>query len=187
MPDVFRLEAAATSQMDPSYIVELAETDLQAGLPTEAKKIVDAGFASGALGKGPDAASHKKLRDRATKGAADDAKSSNLGETAAAKAKDGTGLVNVGYAYVTMDQFDKGIDLIQKGIAKGLKNQEEAKIRLGIAYAKAGRKAEAVKAFESVGGDQSTRDLARYWAMWVNRPAATEAGPVPAASPAASK
>ncbi|TFW15746.1 hypothetical protein E4L96_17710 [Massilia arenosa] len=183
MPDVFRLQSVAVQQMDAAYIVELAETDLLAGLPTEAKKVVDAGFASGSLGTGPDAAAHKKLRDRANKGAAEDAKSSNLGETSAAKAKDGTGLVNVGYAYVSMDQFDKGIDLIQKGIAKGVKAPEEAKIRLGIAYAKAGRKDDALKTFASVGGDQNTKDLARYWSMWVNRPAGGAAAP--AAAPAA--
>ncbi|MDZ4279118.1 MAG: ABC transporter substrate-binding protein, partial [Dehalococcoidia bacterium] len=46
--------------------------------------------------------------------AADDAKSIASGEASAMKSKDGTGLINLGYAFVTMDQFDKGLDLIQK-------------------------------------------------------------------------
>ena len=33
--------------------------------------------------------------------------------------KSGDELVNVGYAYVTMGQVDKGVGLIEQGIAKG--------------------------------------------------------------------
>lgn len=173
--DLYRLLNSASSTMGSDEYVELAELDLAAGIPTEAKSVVDAGFKAGILGTGPQAANHKKLRDRANKGAADDAKNIASGEAAANKNKDGIGLVNLGYAYVTMGQFDKGIDLIQKGIAKGTKRQEDAKLRLGIAYAKAGRKEEALKAFESVKGDQNLNDLARYWALYVKRPAAAAA------------
>ena len=39
-----------------------------------------------------------------------------------------------------MDQFDKGIPLIEQGIAKGgLKVPDEAKLRLGLAYMRAGQ------------------------------------------------
>jgi hypothetical protein len=172
--DVLRLERVAVKAMTPEDYVSLAELDLQAGFPTEAKKAIDAGFANGVLGTGAKAAEHKKLRDRANKGAADDAKNIASGEASAAKAKDGTGLVNLGYAYVTMDQFDKGIDLIKKGIEKGgLKRPEDAKLRLGEAYALAGRKDEAVTTLESVKGTEGQADLARYWTFYVNRPAAS--------------
>jgi hypothetical protein len=74
-----------------------------------------------------------------------------------------------------MGQFDKGIDLIAKGIAKGgLKNPEDAKLRLGVAYAKAGKKDEALKALEAVKGSDGTADLARYWMMHVNAPVAAK-------------
>jgi tetratricopeptide (TPR) repeat protein len=89
---------------------------------------------------------------------------------------DGAGLVNLGYAYVTMDQFDKGIALMEQGIAKGLaKRADDYKMRLGIAYAKAGRKAEAIKTLESIKGNDGAADLARYWILWVNRPASAAA------------
>jgi len=171
--DVFRLEFASSQQMEAGYYVELAELDLSAGFPTEAKKVVDAGYAAGVLGKGVDAAAHKKLRDRANKGAADDAKNIGSGEAAAAKKPDGVGLLNLGYAYVTMDQFEKGLDLMQKGIAKGLKRPEDGKILLGIAYYKAGRKDDAIKTFNSVEGDPIAKDLARYWSMFVAGPSTT--------------
>ncbi|WLI90119.1 tetratricopeptide repeat protein [Massilia sp. R2A-15] len=178
--DALRLMMVAEKQLAPEEYTELAELALRAGFPTEAKKAIDAGFAANVLGTGSNAAKHKSLRDRANKGAADDAKNIASGEAGAAKAKDGTGLVNLGYAYVTMDQFDKGIPLMEQGIAKGVgKRPEDAKLHLGIAYAKAGRKADAIKTFQSIKGTDGAADLAKYWTLWVNRGAAVAAAPAP--------
>src|SRR5947209_8258504 len=118
--DVLRLQMAAQKTLAPEEYAELAELALAAGFPTEAKKALDAGFAAGELGTGSNAAKAKQLRDRANKGAADDAKNIASGEAGATKAKDGAALVNLGYAYVTMDQFDKGLALMEQGIAKGV-------------------------------------------------------------------
>jgi tetratricopeptide (TPR) repeat protein len=181
--DVLRLAAVSRKAMAPEEYVELAELDLAAGFPTEAKQVMDAGYTAGVLGTGANAARHKALRERANKGAADDAKNIASGEAGAAKAKDGAGLVNLGYAYVSMDQFDKGIALMEQGIAKGIaKRPDDYKMRLGIAYAKAGRKAEAVKTFAGIKGDDGAADLARYWTLWVNRPAVAAAAPAAASA-----
>jgi hypothetical protein len=184
--DVLRLESVALKAMAAEEYVELAELTLAAGFPTEAKKAIDAGYAAGVLGTGANAAKHKQLRDKATKGAADDAKNIAGGEAGAAKAKDGAGLVNLGWAYVTMDQFDKGIPLMEQGVAKGVaKRADDYKLRLGMAYAKAGRKPEAIKTLQSIKGDDGLGDLAKYWILWVNRSAAPAAGAAPAAAAAA--
>ena len=54
--------------------------------------------------------------------------------------------MKVGYAYATMGQADKGVPLIEQGIAKGgLKRPDEAKLRLGMAQMKAGAKARGVQ------------------------------------------
>ncbi|OYO26493.1 hypothetical protein [Janthinobacterium sp. PC23-8] len=181
--DVLRLQFKAVSSMPERDYSDMAEIALANAFPTEAKKALDAGFAKGLLGTGANAAKHKKLRDQANKAAADDAKSIASGEAAANKSKDGTGLINLGYAYVTMDQFDKGIELIQKGIAKGgLKRPEDAKLRLGYSLAMAGKKDEAIKVLETVQGGEGVSDLARYWIFWLNRPATAAAAPVAAAA-----
>lgn len=178
--DVFRLEAAAVTTMEPEVSVELAELALTAGFPSEAKNALDAGFTAGVLGTGANATKHKQLRDRANKNAADDVKNIASGEASAAKAKDGVGLANLGYAYVTMGQFDKGIALMEQGMARGItKRADDYKLRLGMAYAKAGRKTEALNTFGSIKGANGLGDLARYWTFWVNRSAA------PANAPAA--
>jgi hypothetical protein len=71
-----------------------------------------------------------------------------------------------------MDQYDKGIGLMQSGIAKGgLKAPEEAKLRLGMAQARAGKKADAIATFQTVKGGGGAGDLAKYWVMMLNAPA----------------
>ena len=74
-------------QMAPEEYTEMAELALAAGFPTEAKKAIDAGFAANVLGTGSNAAKHKQLRDRANKGAADDAKNIASGEAAQPRPK----------------------------------------------------------------------------------------------------
>jgi hypothetical protein len=170
--DVYRLEKKVVSKMAPEDYTEMAELALLAGQPIEAKKTMDAGYAAGVLGTGPSADKHKKIKAQADKQAADDTKNIATGEASAKKSKDGTGLVNLGYAYVTLEQFDKGIELIKEGIAKGgLKNAEDAKLRLGYSYAMAGKKDEAIKVLDTVQGADGRADLARFWTLWLNRPA----------------
>lgn len=185
MLDVYRLELTALKAMEPDEYVEMAEIALLGGYFTEAKQAMDAGFANGVLGKGASAAKHKALRDKAAKNAADDAKTIETGDASARSAKTGQPMVNLGYAYVTMSQFDKGIDLIEKGIAKGgLKNADDAKLRLGVALVKAGRKADAIKVFEGLKGNDGMGDLARYWVIYAKGPAAAPAAAAAAAAPA---
>ncbi|HEX9171699.1 MAG TPA: hypothetical protein VF861_03475 [Telluria sp.] len=178
--EVYRLQFATIKSMSANEYMTLAEYATLGGFPSEAKMVLDAGFAAGTLGTGPNAAKHRQARDKASKAAADDAKSIGAGEASAAKSKNGAGLVNLGWAYVTMGQADKGIDLIKQGIAKGgMKRPDEGKLRLGMAYAKAGRKADAIQAFESVKAGGGLSDLARYWIMAMKRPEG--AAPVAAA------
>jgi len=176
MINVYRAESFALKAMGADEYVDLAELSLAAGFPTEAKKAMDAGYAANVLGTGGNAAKHKALRDKATRGAADDAKNIAAGEASANKAKSGAGLVNLGWAYATMDQYDKGIGLIQQGIAKGgLKAPEEAKLRLGMAQARGGKKAEAIATFQTIKGGGGAGDLAKFWIMVLNTPATTAA------------
>ncbi len=178
--DGYRLQLVAAKEMEAEEYLDMSERAMATGFFGEAKDAMEAGYAAGKLGKGADASKHKQLRDKAAKGAADDAKTIDAGEAGALKAKTGTPMVNLGYAYVTMGQFDKGINLINQGIAKGgLKNPEDAKLRLGVAHAKAGKKDEALKIFETVKGSDGTAELARYWSMHLN------AAPAVAAAPAA--
>jgi len=171
--DVYRLKMAVGVPSTSTQIMEMTQLALQAGFPLEAKKIIDKGFAAGVLGSGPDADRQKRLRDLATKSASEDQKA--LGQRqdeSAAAAKDGTALVNAGFAYVTRGDYGKGADLIQQGIRKGgLKHPDDAQLHLGIAYLLGGQKEQAIRVFKSVQGTDGAADLARLWAIYARQPA----------------
>lgn len=164
--DLYRLMLTTENVEEGPQYVEMTELLLLAGLPAEAKKVVDIGFAANVLGTGKEAAKHKQLRDKVNKQAADDAKSLDAGETAARNAKTGTGLVNIGYNYVINAQFDKGLELMEQGIAKGgLKSIDEAKLHLGMAYLQAGKRDKATEVFKSIQGNDGAADLSRLWLL----------------------
>ncbi|KQQ45331.1 hypothetical protein ASF61_20455 [Duganella sp. Leaf126] len=181
--DMARLKAvAAPSKMEAEDYLEQAELASLGGFFTEAKIAIDKAYPNGDIPAGKNKAAIVKIRDTATRGAADDAKNIDSGIAAAQKSKDGIGLVNLGYNYITLGQFDKGIDLMKQGIAKGVaKNPEDAKLRLGYALAMAGKKDESVKLLETIKGDDGRGDLARFWIIYQNKPATTAAPAAPAA------
>jgi len=166
--DVMRLKLATGNLSKTDEFMEMSQLALQAGNPAEGKAIVDKGFASGALGTGAEAERHKRLRDLANKQEAEAKASIEQRATAAAANKDGNDLVQIGYAYATMGQADKGATLIEQGIAKGgLKRPEDAKLRLGLALLQGGKnKAKAVQVLRSVQGNDGAADLGRLWALY---------------------
>lgn len=164
--DVFRLKLASGNLVSTADYMEMAQLALQAGVPAEAQKIVEQGFAGGALGTGADAERHKRLRDLALKTADPPAN----GEAEATAAKDGTALVNDGFNQAAKGQTDKGIALMEKGIhIGGLRRPEDAKLHLGIALLQGGHKAKAIQIFKGVQGADGTADLARLWVIHANR------------------
>ena len=168
--DVMRLKLMTGSLTKTDEFMEMTQLALQAGYPAEGKAIADKGFAAGALGAGAEAERHKRLRDLANKQEIEGKASIEQRATAAAGNKDGNDLVQVGYAYATMGQADKGVSLIEQGIAKGgLKRPEDAKLRLGLAMLQTGKnKAKAVQVLRSVQGNDGASDLGRLWALYAN-------------------
>ena len=168
--DVMRLKLATGSLTKTDEFMEMSQLALQAGLATEGKAIVDKGFAAGVLGTGAEAGRHQRLRDLANKQEAEGKAAIDQRATAAANNKDGNELVQIGYAYASMGQADKGITLIEQGIAKGgLKRPEDAKLRLGLAMLQTGKsKAKAVQVLRSVQGADGAADLGKLWALQAN-------------------
>ncbi|MEY2896571.1 MAG: hypothetical protein RL669_840 [Pseudomonadota bacterium] len=160
--DVDRLRREAKLLEKTEEYVEFAQLALQAGQAAEAKAALDEGFARGLLGKGPEAERQNRLRALATQRAADAPAALKAAEAEAGN--DGNALVRIGMGYVGLGQYDKGIALIQKGLASSnLKYPEEARLHLGIAYLRAGNRAKANETFRSVKGTDGSADLARLW------------------------
>jgi len=155
--------------LDTKEYAFFVDTDLRIGYPTEAKTVLEAGYASKTIGD--DTPDIKSLMGQAVKDAATEVRSIGQTETDVRKNKDGLGLVNVGYSYVTLGQADKGLELMEQGLKAGnLKRPEEAKLHLGMAYAMAGQKEKAIEILKNVQGTDGTADLARYWILSLNSP-----------------
>jgi hypothetical protein len=119
------------------------------------------------MGTGAEAGRHQRLRDLAVKEQAE-AKLKLAGQATEAEGfKEGDGLVKIGAAYVALGEADKGIELIQKGIAKGnLKRPEDAKLRLGLAQLQSPKtKAAGVQTLRSVKGADGSAEIARLWVI----------------------
>ena len=169
--DWLRLKFAAGVMSRPGEYMVFAELATLGGYHAEAEKVLQAGFSAGILGTGADAEKQKALLASETKKAAADEKSMAQTEADVRSAKDGTGMINLGYVFVTTDQFDKGIAMMEQGLkAPGLKRAEEAKLHLAMAYAAAGRKDDAIQAFKAIQANDGSADLARYWILLLSHP-----------------
>ena len=164
--DLMRLRLATGNLAKTEEYMEMAQLALQAGYATEAKQIVEKGFAAGALGTGAEAERHKRLRDLAVKQETESAAARDKEIAEASAAKDGNALVQVGSVLAASGQADKGVSLIEQGIAKGgLKRPEDAKLRLGRAMMLGKNKSKAQQTLRSVQGTDGVADVARLYAI----------------------
>jgi hypothetical protein len=144
----------------------------QAGLPAEAQALLDAGYKAGLLGKGPNAAADKKLQESATKAAAQDRATLADSEASALKATNGNALVGLGLALSSTGAHERGLALMQQGVAKGgLRRPDDTQLHLGQVALRAGKLAEARTAFNAVKGSDGAADLARLFLLWIDSPA----------------
>jgi tetratricopeptide (TPR) repeat protein len=165
--DILRLRLASGNISTAADYMELSQLLLQAGFASEAKTVVDKGYAAGVLGTGAEAPRQQRLRDLANKSVVDEKGSIAKRAADAAAMKDGNALVQVGAEYASLGDYDKAIDLIQQGIAKDtLKYPEDAKLRLGMVMMQSGKnKQKAVAQLRSVGGTDGASDIARLYSV----------------------
>ena len=164
--NVYRLRFATGNAGSVNDYMEMAQLAMQAGVPAEAKVIIDKGYSAGVLGKGDQAERHKRLKDLVEKAAADSLRTRAQDEKDALAAKDGNDLVKVGLNYVYEGNAAKGLPLVEQGIKKGgLKRPEDAKLRLGEAQLYAGQKQRGVQTLREVRGNDGTADIARLWVL----------------------
>ena len=176
--DILRLRLPTGNVEDAEDYMELAQSALQAGYPAEAQRALDKGYDSGALGKGANADRHRRMREIVERQLAEDRRSleGNEMEMAAEAQKDGgLALVNLGFAYVTNGQYDRGLALMERGMEKGAgrvpnKKSQDSRLHLGIAYLMAGKKDKALETFRSIGGVHGAADLGRLWAIHARQP-----------------
>jgi hypothetical protein len=168
--DLYRLKLAVGELKKTSDFMEMAQIAIQDGNSAEALKIIEQGYKSGILGVGPEAARHGRLKDLANKRLAESKSARTALEADALKNNDGMALANLGFAYATGGEYDKGISLMEQGVKKdNLKHPDDANLHLGMAYLMAGKKAAGLKTLKAVQGKDGTADLARFWTIYANQ------------------
>ena len=170
--DVYRLRQVVGITLEADEIGDMAYRANQAGLPAEAQALLDDGFKTGLLGKGTNAAADQKLRESATKAAAQDRATLADSEAAAQKAANGNALVGLGMALSSTGAHERGLALITQGIAKAdLRRADDAQLHLGLVALRAGKADQAKAAFAAVQGADGAADLARLYLLHIDSPA----------------
>ena len=165
--DVLRLRLASGTLAKTEEFMEMAQLSLQAGLPVEARRVVEQGYKAGLMGTGAEAARHQRLRGLVLKQETEQKDAIQNQAMDAALEKSGDALVKVGYATLSTGQADRAVALIEQGIAKGnLTRPDEATLRLGMAQLQLpGKKQAAVQTLRSVKGTDGAAEIARLWVV----------------------
>jgi tetratricopeptide (TPR) repeat protein len=166
---VYRLMVATQTMQQPSDYAEMAELAISGGNPGEAKIVLDAGNAANVFVEPRDKDRTARMLTSLKDSTAKDQASLPKLEAEAKTAKTGDLDVALGNAYLSYGQNDKAVAALNAGITKGgLKNLADAHLTLGIAQARMGDKAGALKSFKAVKTDDpaSTR-IAKLWSLYV--------------------
>jgi hypothetical protein len=166
--DVLRLMRASQALSGERDYLELVEALVQAGLPGEAKAVLDEGVSRGMLDP-----AEPRVRQQATALTTRSTQSRNglaRARTQALAATSADSAVAAGDAHLGFGQYAPAVELYQAALQKGGQDASLVNSRLGMALALAGRRSEAEAAFRAVTGPRA--DLAGFWLAWLARPTA---------------
>jgi tetratricopeptide (TPR) repeat protein len=166
--DVFRLAFQLGTHEEATDFSEYVEFAQKAGFSAEALRIYDQGVTAGVMGTTD---VQKKLRVKLAQETEQDRKTQAADTAAALKKPDGLALFNLGFNMLSMQQVEKGLELMEKALVKGLaKRPADAKLRLAVAYAQAGQTDKALQTFATVSGPEGLDELVRYWKWAIRKP-----------------
>lgn len=163
--DAYRLQRLAKGLAGERDYLEAAEAFAAAGLPGEAKSVLDEGVAQRMIDPGK--ATFKEALASATRGAATARGRLGALKTAASSAATGTAALEAGDQHLSFGDYAGAAELFRMAIAKGSIDPAVANTRLGVALALAGQRAEAEAAFRAVTGPRA--ELAALWLVWLSQ------------------
>jgi tetratricopeptide (TPR) repeat protein len=164
--NIYRLadDVAAVTKA-PQYL-EMAQLALEQGSPGEAQHALEEGYAKNAFTDPHDKEKAQRVLASAKKRAAEDQAALPKLAAEAQSSASGEGDVGVGIAYLGYRQYDKAADALAQGLMKGgVKEEAQARLLLGIAQLKSGKRDDAVKTFHMVAGDPTLVRLANLWSL----------------------
>jgi hypothetical protein len=161
--DVYRLMLAADVALSAEQRVGMAELALIKGLPGEAAKVLEEGFATGALGG--DDRQQRLLESARERAVADKAALAALEQEARA-AGTGQQLAVLGEALIGYGDYAKAAELIELGLAKGgVSNTNAARLHLGVAQFRDGDPASARRTWAELTAADGSARLGKIWTL----------------------
>lgn len=163
--DFDRIRFAAGLLEEPRQYTEMAQIASEAGAFAESQKILQKGINERVLGQGADKARTNALLAKAKALVAEDMKGLPKFATEAKASKDGRKDLVLGQAYVDYDRYDDGIAAIKRALSKGI-DPAEGNLRLGQGLLAAGKRDEALVAFNAVAAGPY-KDIADIWIIYM--------------------
>lgn len=168
MLQTYRLMSEVDSLKRPEDYTEMAQIALDQGSPGEAQRILEKAFQKNVYTDQRAQDKNKRLLESAKKAATADQAALPKLEKEAEASPTGDKDVGVGIAWFGYQQYDKAIAALTNGIQKGgmkAHSDAEAKLLLGIAQFKAGKRDEAQKSWKGVKGDANLERIATLWSL----------------------
>jgi hypothetical protein len=162
--DIYRLKYLSGAIKNDEYM-PLAQQLIAARLNSEARAVAEKGMAAKAM---VDARAQRLYAMTKQNQAADLA---NLAKTQAAaqKSPQGDDLIRLGENYTGMGNFPEAIQAIQAGIGKGVKDPDNAQVRLAVAYFGAKQKPQALAALAKANKTPNGEMVARLWTIYIRQ------------------
>lgn len=171
MLPVYRLRQWTGTLNTATDYMEATQTALQDGYPHEARQFIRQGFESGELGNGTptEVNRHNRLEEHVERKVVEDRRVLAEGERLALQKPNGDPLVNTGFNYITLGEYEKGLDLMRQGLERGgLRYPAEARLLYAYGLLLAGQADAALKVFSSIKEeDGPAYRLAELWRLAV--------------------
>ena len=161
--DVYRLLDAVGGLDEADDLSYMASLALKAGLPAEASRILEQGYAAKRLGSGPDAGNHDKLRQQAAQRTVEDDKALPTLEKSAV---DGNALAQLGDVLASKGLWERANAAYASALAKGgLRREAEVRLHHGVGLLQARQTDAARGMLASVRDEPTALELASLWAL----------------------
>ena len=147
-------------------LVQMAQLLLQADVPVQAARIIQAGLEDGAIESNE---RNWRLLAQSWQLAQDDPQAVPALTRAAGLAEDGTLDVSLAQSYQNLYEWGSCVDAAREGIRKGdLRREDQAYMILGACLFEQKEYTAARNAFEEAAEDERSRNNARSWIQYVN-------------------
>lgn len=161
---LYRLSENVGALRKPNQYVDMTQALVVGGFPIEGQRVLEKGIAGGAF-SAEDQSRAQRTLETAKRRADEQRKALAGADKALAAAKTGDAAYEVGKLYFSAGDYAKAAAAFQKALTSvGLPDADDAYAELGMALARHGKKAEAVKAFDAI-KDPEFAEIARLWKM----------------------